>query len=109
MKKIKTEKDNYKKIPINSLIVFGLYSRAKEKKCSFEDLAIECFDLFPDNFCLNQYPQYPDSRKLDRPIRDLRRKGLIKGDSRSGIYLSVKGINRALQIERNFSQIKLKI
>jgi len=47
---------------------------------TFEHLVKECFDRFPESFSFYRYKNWPDSLKLDRPIRKLRRNyGYIKG------------------------------
>lgn len=100
--------DIYSKIAINDLIIFAMHSiRNNEKECSFEDLVNECFELFPKTFAFFKYPEWPDSRKLDRPMRYLRKKGLIKGDPKTCFSLTQKGKKRSLEIVKAFRQIKL--
>jgi len=76
---------------INDLILFVLYSSNKEGKCTFEDLVKNCFVSFPEIFSLKENPQWPDTRKLDRPLRLLRKKRLISGDPQSFYILTQKG------------------
>jgi len=107
-KKVFFDEEIYSKIAINDLIIFAMYSiRKKEKECSFEDLVSECFKLFPETFVLSKYPKWPDSRKLDRPLRCLRKKNLIKGGPRTCFSLAQKGKKRSLEIVKSFRQIKL--
>ncbi len=114
MKKVKKRKkavyneETYRKIPIAHLIIFNMYLLLeKNKKCSFERLIEECFNLFPKTFSFSQYPQWPDSRKLDRPLRLLRDKKLIIGDPGTFFFLTKAGKNLAEEISKNFSQKKL--
>lgn len=82
----------YGRIPINDLIVFGIYSvLAKGEKCTFEKLVAECFNLFPKIFSFARYHQWPDSIKFDRPLRTLREKGLVIGNPRSLFSLTKFG------------------
>jgi len=82
----------YKNIPINYLIVFGIYSLiTRGEKCTFEKLVAECFNLFPKTFSLARYSQWPDSIKFDRPLRTLREKGLIIGNPRTLFSLTKFG------------------
>jgi len=71
------------KINLNSkankiLYVLSLLSTNKEK-VKFDDLVVQCFKTFPDTFSLENYPNFPDSHKVNRSIyTDLKPKGLIK-------------------------------
>lgn len=98
------------KINRNDLIVFSIHSiKEKGKKSSFEKLVEECFILFPKAFCLDNFSQWPDSRKLDRPLRDLREKKMISGSPEQGFNLTKSGEKIARAIAKNFRQTQLKI
>lgn len=104
------DEDLYKKIGKNDLIIFSIYSlKEKGEKCSFDKLVKECFTLFPKIFCFDKFPQWPDSRKLDRPLRDIREKKIISGDPQTNFSLTKNGEKIAKAISENFRQIKLKI
>lgn len=79
----------------------------KGKKCTFEELINECFTLFPKAFSFSQYPKWPDSRKLDRPLRAIRKRKLIAGDPKTSFSLTKQGKKIALEIARTFRQRKL--
>ncbi len=82
----------YKKTSVNDFILFAIYSVLLNKEiCTFERLIKECFTLFPKTFGFSNYPQWPDARKLDRPLRFLRNRKLIGGDPASFFYLTKKG------------------
>lgn len=107
-KKVFFNEETYSKIAINDLIIFAMHSvKKKGKECSFEDLVNECFKLFPKTFVLSKYSKWPDSRKLDRPLRYLRKKDLIKGGPKTCFSLTQKGKKRSLEIVKSFRQIKL--
>ena len=100
----------YVKKPINSLILFGIYSVAtKKEQCAFERLVKECFALFPKAFSFSRYKEWPDSRKLDRPLRFLRRKKLISGDPKNYFSLTKLGNQIAGDIAEALKQTRLKI
>ncbi|MBU0476462.1 hypothetical protein KKB68_00390 [Patescibacteria group bacterium] len=100
----------YKKRPINGLILFSINSVFEtDEKCSFERLAKECFDLFPSTFSFLKYPNWPDSRKLDRPLRTLRKRKLIAGSPKASFSLTKSGKKMALEIAKTFRQEQLKI
>jgi len=100
------EKGLYRKTPINSLILLGIYSTKGE--CSFESLVKETFTLFPKAFGFHSYPKWPDSRKLDRSLRTLRRQGLIAGDPKTYFSLTKKGKKIAEELTKLFRQERLK-
>ena len=91
---------------INDLILFVLYSFA-DRGSSFEKLVKECFDQFPQVFSLKGNPQWPDTRKLDRPLRDLRKKKFIKGNPQTFFALTTLGKRRAKEIAETLKQRKL--
>ncbi len=87
---------------LQNLILISISSVVNKKsKCSYGDLVKECFDLFPGDFSLAEHPNLPDSLKLDRPLRDLREKGLIKGSVKTFFTLTDSGKNVSNQIKKN--------
>jgi len=97
-----------KQIPISDLILFSIYSVISGKeKCDFERLIKECFTLFPETFSFSKYSQWPDSRKIDRPLRTLRKRRLIKGDPKTLFTLTKAGQKIAIEIAKTFRQRKL--
>lgn len=118
--KVKSFDDElYKKIRITDLILFGINSVIEKNEkctpldskrltgCTFERLIKECFTLFPRAFGFSQYPQWPDSRKLDRPLRLLRNKKLITGNPKTSFSLTKSGKKIAEETAKNFRQRKL--
>ena len=90
------------------LILFSIYSvTSGREKCDFERLIKECFTLFPEAFSFSEYPKWPDSRKLDRPLRALRQRKLIKGDPETLFFLTKTGQKIAIDIAKTFRQRKL--
>ena len=107
---VKKETPSYENEPVNDLIVFGIYSVLKsDKDCVFEILVKECFTLFPRAFSFNSYPDWPDSRKLDRPLRWLRKEKFISGDPKTSFTLTKAGKERAIIIEKRLRQKKLNL
>ncbi len=108
VKKKKSELFTYKKTSINDLILFGINSVTLDRReCTFERLIKECFDLFPKVFGFSEYLQWPDSRKLDRPLRTLRKRKLITGDPIVAFSLTKQGRKRAAEITKILRQGKL--
>ena len=97
-----------KQISLSDLILFSIYSViSSREKCDLERLIKECFTLFPETFSFSKYPQWPDSRKLDRPLRALRQRKLIKGDPATIFSLTKAGQKIAIEIAKSFRQRKL--
>lgn len=93
--------------PLNDLIIFCLYSLGD--KCTFEELTKESFSRFPECFSFSKIKKWPDSRKLDRPLRTLRKRKLIKGEPKTYFSLTKLGKKRAQEIAKIFRQGRLKI
>lgn len=109
-KMIKTslEEEFYINKSINNLILFSIYSiLEKKQKCSFEGLIKECFTLFPEAFGFPKYQKWPDSRKLDRPLRLLRKKKLITGNPKTYFSLTKTGKKISSEVAETFRQRKL--
>ena len=98
---------NKEKKSLNDLIIFCIYSLGK--KCSFEELVKECFSLFSEFLSFPKIKQWPDSRKLDRPLRILRKRRLITGSPKTSFSLTKLGKKRAEEIVRTFQQGKLEL
>lgn len=94
----------YTKIPLEHLIVFSIFKVIKRKEvCTFERLVKECFTLFPKTFAFYRYPQWPDSLRLDRPLRKARERSWIKGSPRGSFTLTVFGKKLALKTQARLS------
>jgi len=108
MKKKVFNQDLYRKASINDLILFCINSlNSKKDKCTFEKLIKECYTFFPQVFGLQSLKKWPDSRKLDRPLRTLRKRKLIKGNPRVLFSLTSLGKKKAEEISKTFGQRKL--
>ena len=102
------DKELYKDLGINELILLGIYLIVNnEEKCTFERLIKESFNLFPAAFCISNNPEWPDSRKLDRPLRTLRKRKLITGNPKTYFYLTKLGKKIAIETAKTFRQRKL--
>jgi len=99
---------SYSRVSVNDLILFCIHNIILNgEKCNFERLVKECFTLFPDTIKFLRYPIWPDSRKLDRPLRSLRKEKLIIGDPKTYFILTKTGEERALAISKRLRQGKL--
>lgn len=108
----KYKKEIYTKLNTWELILFSIYLIKKNKEtCTFERLVAECFVNFPEVFSFNRYPHWPDSLKLDRPLRSLREDGLIIGGaggkySPGEIKLTSLGESKAKETEEILNEKK---
>lgn len=99
-----------KKISINNMILFSIYSAmGRSRKCAFEKIVKECFLLFPEVFGFQSIKKWPDSRKLDRPLRDLKKRKLIEGDCQKGFFLTKSGKESAEGTAKVLGQRSLQI
>lgn len=71
----------------------------KNNKCSFGNLVKECFTRYPNKFSLNDFPEYPDSLRLDRPLREMRDKGFITGSPVTFYSITNFGLNHLANIK----------
>ncbi|MBL7156327.1 MAG: hypothetical protein ISS87_01890 [Candidatus Pacebacteria bacterium] len=100
----------YEKISINNLILVCLYKlESTQKTIDFEDLLKHCFKLFPKKLNFIKNFKWPDARKLDRPLRDLRRKKLVSNKTDQGFALTKTGHKKACEIMNLLRQKKLKL
>jgi len=95
----------YKEALINDLVLFCLFSRGKES--SFEQIVKQCFGDFPKAFCLSKIKKWPDSRKVDKSLRRLEKKKLIKGNIKDGFSLTSLGRKKAEEAAKVFRQERL--
>ena len=104
------QRKNEKKVNlgINDLLLFCIHNIISgNEECSFDRLVKGCFTLFPESLEFPRYPIWPDSRKLDRPLRFLRSERLIIGESKTFFLLTPEGDKKALELSRLLKQGKL--
>ena len=98
----------YKRVSIHNLILFSIYSvDLKKEKCTFEKLVKECFVLFPESFSFSKIKKWPDSRKLDRSLRTLRRRKMLIGNPKSIFSLTRQGKKIVEETGKTFRQGRL--
>lgn len=108
MTKKSFDEEFYRNRSINNLIIFAIYSvMGRKEKCTFEELIKECFTLFPKVFSFSKYQKWPDARKLDRPLRSLRKRKLITGNPKTYFSLTKTGKKLAEDIIENSRQRRL--
>jgi len=100
--------DIYSKLTLEKLIIFSILSVLRKKEEStFERLVKESYMLFPESFKFYRYPEWPDSLKLDRPLRDLRKHRYILGNPKKAYFLTKLGEKYALIVEKELGNTLL--
>jgi len=92
----------YEKIGLDRLLVYcakKIIDRGDD--CTFEALVYECFSLFPRKFSLANYPEWPDSARVDKSWRRCRSdKGWLYGTAKEGLKITEAGREIALSTEK---------
>lgn len=75
------------------LVAFAASKLAgKGESFTFEPLVAECFNSFPNKFCLKGYPQWPDSAKINKCwLRCRSDRGWMTGRPDRGLALTSTG------------------
>lgn len=64
----------------------------------YEDIVVKAFEMFPDEFALRGYPQFPDSSDIHKPLYGvLKRQGLIRSANKT-FALTALGTERATRL-----------
>lgn len=82
-------------------IIYVLYqlSGKSRKSIRYEDIVVKAFEIYPDDFHLKGYPQYPESGDLvHKPLYDFKKKGLLVAGNKM-FALTEKGLVAAERIE----------
>lgn len=96
-----------KNLNLEHIILISLKKLSQtDKKASFGKLVVKAFKLFPQQIALSDFPQYPDSLKLDRSIRTLRNENLISGSPTTYFRLTKNGDLLANKLINKFKGIK---
>jgi hypothetical protein len=63
-------------------VMFDL-SKAESCPLLYEDIVVEAFKRYPEDFQLRGYPQYPDSSDIHKPLYKMKRDGLVRSANKS--------------------------
>lgn len=84
--------EKYQNLTLEKLIIYSVAKVTESsEECTFERLVKECFEKFPKSFGFYRYSQWPDSLKLDRSLRKLRKEGHITGSNETRFVLTKSG------------------
>jgi hypothetical protein len=68
------------------------------KPLKYEDIVVKAFEMFPEEFALRGYPNYPDSSDIHKPLYGpLKRHGLIRSANKM-FALTPRGVEIAKQL-----------
>jgi len=99
------DKEVYKKIGYDDLVVFAVYSLTRaNKEATFENVVAECFALFPERFALRGYPQWPDSAIVNKRWVSCRYRGLLLGSVKDGFRLTPSGNELAVKVDNQLGK-----
>ena len=81
--------------PEKILVAMHKLSEGTTKPLRYEDIVVKAFEMFPDDFALRGYPQFPDSSDIHKPLYGpLKRDGFIRsGNKKFG--LTARGVEAA--------------
>lgn len=92
----------YRGIPLGELAAYAARVLIENKiDCSYENLTVSLFRLFPQKFSLVGFPQFPDGDRVSNTIRlDARHGGYVLGGRSTGWRLTEKGKEASIRVER---------
>jgi hypothetical protein len=84
--------------PEKILVAMYLLTNGESRMLRYEDIVVKAFQLFPDEFALRGYPNFPDASDIHKPLYGpLRRAGLIRRANKN-FALTPKGIEVGKQL-----------
>src|SRR5437763_13408057 len=87
-------------------ILVAMYSLTdgKTQMLRYEDIVVKAFELFPDEFALRGYPNFPDASDIHKPLYGpLRRAGLIRRANKT-FALTPKGMELGNRLSNALQQ-----
>ena len=88
-----------KERPEKILVAMYELSDGTTKSLKYEDIVVKAFELFPDEFSLRGYPQYPDSSDIHKPLYGpLTRQGFVRAAHKS-FALTASGVEFARKLK----------
>lgn len=83
------------------LIAMYKMSKGSRNNLKFEDIVVESFKLFPQDFQLRGYPEYPDSGDLiHKPLYDFRKRGYLEANNKVFSFTE-RGLVYAQQVSKS--------
>ena len=84
--------------PEKIILAMSDLSGGTSKPLRYEDIVVRAFQMFPQDFALRGYSQYPDSSDIHKPLYGpLKRAGFVLAGNKQ-FRLTQKGIERAKEL-----------
>jgi hypothetical protein len=84
-----------KERPEKILVAMLKLSNGSTRPLKYEDIVVKAFEMFPRDFALRGYPQFPDSSDIHKPLYGpLKRQGLIRSANKT-FALTARGVEVA--------------
>lgn len=84
--------------PEKILVAMNRLAKGTSTPLKYEDIVVAAFEMFPDEFALRGYPQYPDSSDLHKPLYGpLKRSGFVLAANKT-FQLTPLGIDEASRL-----------
>lgn len=89
----KHSEELYMNIGIDQLVIYSIYKILNSgEECTFERIVYEAFNLFPEKFRFQRYPEWPDAVRINKSwLRCRTDKGWIIGTVKEGFRLTEAG------------------
>lgn len=81
--------------PDKILIAMYRLSDGTTKSLKYEDIVVKAFELFPEEFALRGYPQYPDASDIHKPLYGPLKRGGHVLSANKMFRLTTKGLTYA--------------
>ena len=93
-----TARPTSKERPKMILVAMFKLSSGQPKPLKYEDIVVKAFEMFPKEFALRGYPNFPDSSDIHKPLYGpLKRQGLIRSANKM-FALTPRGVEIAKQL-----------
>jgi hypothetical protein len=98
----------YKNVPLWELALYSIYSLQEQNvETNFENIVVECFELFPKKFSLQSYPEFPDTNRVRRELQRIegstfQMKGfdqLLEGNLKTTYKFTDKGMEKLAKVQ----------
>src|SRR2546427_2857328 len=90
--------------PGKILVAMLKLSNGTTKSLKYEEIVVKAFQLFPDEFALRGYPQFPDSSDVHKPLYGvLKRGGMVRAANKT-FSLTQRGVETAHRLVESAGQ-----
>ncbi|MDR7549479.1 MAG: hypothetical protein QN131_05995 [Armatimonadota bacterium] len=87
------------------LIAMYILSEGTTRPLKYEDIVVKAFEMFPDDFALRGYSQYPDASDIHKPLYGpLKRAGYVLSANKM-FRLTEKGLVHANELVKSYKAV----